>query len=173
MQNPSLAARIVILATALACRPDTQVVQQGTMADANSAAIADTIMSLGNAAFAAGSAKNLAGLFSYFSSQTSFLSVGTIIPSWPRHQKEAKEFFATLHSVKFEPLDYKVEVLSPDLALWYGTYRHTYTDMAGKATTGTSAQTWVWIREDNTWRIRHVHVSDPPLQAPSHPGTTR
>jgi len=173
MPNAPGTACIVILATAVACSSAPQVVQQGTMPDANRAAIADTVTALGNAAFAAGSAKNLDSLFSFFSGQTSFLSVGTIVPSWPEHQKGAKEFFATLRSVKFEPLDYKVEVLTPDVALWHGTYRHSYTDMAGKTSTGTSAQTWVWVREDGTWRIRHVHVSDPPTTAPSHPATAK
>jgi uncharacterized protein (TIGR02246 family) len=167
MQNAPRAACIAIFATAIACSSSPQVVQQGTMSDANRAAIADTIEGLSNAAFAAGNAKNLDSLFAFFSPQTSFLSVGEIVQSWPEHQKEAKAFFATLRSVKFEPLDYKVEVLTPDVALWRGTYRHTFTDSAGKATSGTSAQTWVWVREGSTWLIRHVHVSDPPLKTAS------
>jgi len=130
--------------------------------DARRAAIADTIRSLGDAAFAAVSNRDLDRLFELFDPAVSFINEGDFIKSWEQHQANSRMFFRTLKSIQMEPFDYRVEVLSPDVAVWSGRYRFTQVDSAGVTTTGTNAQSWVFQREASGWRIRHIHISAPP-----------
>jgi uncharacterized protein (TIGR02246 family) len=124
-------------------------------------AIADTVRSIGQATFNAGSARDLDRMYANFSPGTTLTVSGQIAPSWPAHQEQARAFYRTLRAVSYEPMVHGVDVLSPEVAIWRGRYRYTFTDSAGTVTSGTAAQTWVFVREDRRWRIVHAHISAP------------
>jgi uncharacterized protein (TIGR02246 family) len=139
----------------------TPLPDAGQLTESHRVALADTIRSLGDSIFAAGNVKDLDGLFRYFDPSVSFLDNGAFIPSWEKHKEGARPFYRSLKSVHFEPMDVRVEVLSPDVVVWSGRYRYANVDSLGVTASGTNGQTWVFVRENVGWRVRHIHISTP------------
>lgn len=63
----------------------------------------------------------------------------------------------------------EVEVLSPDIAVVYFTRRLRLTWAGGETREMESAETNVWVRTPEGWKIAHTHSSVPERVAPAPP----
>ncbi len=123
--------------------------------------IVRTIRGLANSAFEAASKLDVGRFHSYFSNTNLCVINGMVIPSWDAHREEVRAWFSSLREARYNQDEARVEVLTPDVAVWVRTWTFRGVDKAGSETTAAGAQTWVFAHQDDEWRIVHSHLSEP------------
>jgi len=153
-------ASLVLVFAANALAPHASGAQVSLSAGQRSA-IADSVGSVMDSVFAAGSRPDLNRMYSFFSANTSLLHDGKP-EDWKEHQGGTRAFYKTLRSADLRPLAHEIDVLSPTVALWRGQYSYSFADSAGHTISGIAATTWVLARNSSGWHIVHLHMSNPP-----------
>ena len=150
-----------VAGTMAGCAPPPAA-SSAAMSPAQQKAVADSVRTVTDSVWAAGNRRDLDRLFGFYSVNCTLLQDGRPDP-WPAHQAAARVFYSSLQAAEVRPLDYGIDVLSPTVAVWHGTYSYKLTDKTGKVISGAAANTWVLHREPGGWRIVHVHISNPPV----------
>ena len=151
---------VFLLCFTFSCQKAEEVAEEVTLDEAKKSEIADTIKELTAEVFNAGS-RDLDEMFSYCSDNTITIEHGKIDYSWEEHKKNAKAMMANIVDYKSTMGDVEVDVLSADVAILYGFYSYRITDESDNIFEGTNAWTWVFVDEEGSWKIRHVHISAP------------
>ncbi len=151
---------VFLLYFTFACQQGEELAEEVTIDETKKSEIAETIKELTANVFNAGS-RDLDEMFSYFSDNTITIEYGKIDYSWEEHKKNAKAMMANIVDFKHTMGDVDVDVLSEDVAILYGFYSYMMKDKSDNIFEGTNAWTWVYVNEQGSWKIRHVHVSAP------------
>ena len=123
--------------------------------------IAKTVEALVESTFQALNQLDADRFYSHFSDATLHAMNGLVVPSWHDHMEQGRKFIASLREAHYELGEARVEVLTPDVAVWLGTWSFAATDKGGAKTSAVAAQTFVCARQSGTWKIVHSHVSEP------------
>jgi uncharacterized protein (TIGR02246 family) len=143
----------------VSCQP-----MEDALTDLEKQEIANTIKQVTQENFTIVSQLDTAQIYSGFSQQTTVAYDGKLVESWESQMKYGKALYANLSEAKLTISEMKVDVLSRDVAVLYGTYHYSYTDKSGNTMTGNPAWTWVFARENDRWMVRHAHISNSPEQ---------
>ena len=122
--------------------------------------ISATLKQLTTEIYAKASRLDTAQIFADYSPQTTLVYDGQLIP-WEAQLAGAKALFGNLREAVLTIDQMEVDVLSPNTAVLYGKYHYKYTDKCDHTVTGNPAWTWIFVRENNVWKIRHAHLSYP------------
>ena len=150
----------LVLCFTFSCQKAEEVAEEVTLDEAKKSEIADTIKELTAEVFNAGS-RDLDEMFSYCSDNTITIEHGKIDYSWEEHKKNAKAMMANIVDYKHTMGEVEVDVISTDVAILYGFYSYMMKNTSDNIFEGKDAWTWVFVNEEGTWKIRHVHVSAP------------
>lgn len=112
-----------------------------------------------NTTFAAANEKNAEKFYLSFSDSTTGVFNGTWIDSWKEFKIGGAAFYNSLNKIEYTITNSKVDVLSNNVALIYGQYKLSAVDTAGNQINESSAWTWVCNRQNDQWKIVHVHGS--------------
>lgn len=151
---------VILLCFTFGCQKGEEVAEEATLDEAKKSEIAETIKELTAEVFNAG-IRDLDETFSYFSDNTIAIEHGKIDYSWEEHKKNAKVMMANIVDYKLTMGEVEVDVLSADVAILYGFYSYMMKDKSDNIFEGTNAWTWVFVNEEGSWKIRHVHLSTP------------
>ncbi len=151
---------VFLLCFTFSCQQGEEVAEEVTLDEAKKSEIAETIKELTAEVFKAGG-RDLDEMFSYFSDNTITIEHGKIDYSWEEHKKNAKAMMANIVDYKYTMGEVEVDVLSADVAILYGFNSYMVKDTSDNIFEGTDAWTWVYVNEEGSWKIRHVHISSP------------
>ncbi|MFC2161931.1 YybH family protein [Acidobacteriota bacterium] len=150
---------VLVLCFTFSCKNGEEVV--GELDEAQKAKISETVKQLSREAYEMGSSNDLDRMYTHFSDKAITIEMGKIDYSWEHKKKVALELMANFEESKFIIDEMEVDVLSSDVAIVYGIYQFSMTDKSGNTFAGKNAWTWVFSLEEQSWKIRHIHVSTP------------
>lgn len=109
--------------------------------------------------------RDTANVYTSYSDNFAAFSGGKLIivpESWDEFMANGKESIASRAPVTYEITESRIDVLSPTVVNHHFIYKRK-TFLAEDMTPETStACTWTYVLEGNTWKIRNAHLSYPP-----------
>jgi uncharacterized protein (TIGR02246 family) len=88
-----------------------------------------------------------------------FGSAGGLVLGTAQLRSNITTAYRSLRGQRFETMEQRVGVLGPDAAVTTGWGNFTSTDTTGTEAQGLQAFTFVWVRQEGTWRVLQAHFS--------------
>lgn len=128
-------------------------------------AIADTVKQLAQALFDAENQRNADVFIGQATDDPDFhyISSGNLFPSKDSLSRAAHGRVRSLQALTYTLKDGYVTVLSPDAAVFTGSYDEVAVDSAGKSSQFRDGWTAVYARRHGQWKIVHGHFSRAPV----------
>ena len=128
-------------------------------------AIADTVKQLAKALFDAENQRNADVFIGQATDDPDFhyISSGNLFPSKDSLSKAAHGRVKSLKALTYTLKDGYVTVLSPDAAVFTGSYDEVAVDSTGKSSQFRDGWTAVYARRHGQWKIVHGHFSRAPV----------
>ncbi len=134
------------------------------LSDRQRTAIADTVKQLAKALFDAENQRNADVFIGQATDDPDFhyISSGNLFPSKDSLSRAAHSRVKSLKALTYTLKDGYVTVLSPDAAVFTGSYDEVAVDSAGKSAQFRDGWTAVYARRHGQWKIVHGHFSRAP-----------
>ena len=134
-------------------------------------AIADTVKQLAKALFDAENQRNADVFIGQATDDPDFhyIASGNLFPSKDSLSKAAHSRVKSLKALTYTLKDGYVTVLSPDAAVFTGSYDEVAVDSAGKSTQFRDGWSAVYARRHGQWKMVAGHFSRAPAAPPSPP----
>lgn len=157
----AVATVALVLSATVSCAPSAPA----ALSDAQRAAIADTVKQQAARLYEAENRRDADVFIAEATDDPDFRYVanGNLFPSKDSLSKSAHARVKSLKSLTYTLKDAGVTVLSPDAAVFTGSYDETAVDSTGKTLTFRDGWTAVYARRNGQWKIVHGHFSRAPV----------
>ena len=108
-------------------------------------------------------AKDAETALSYYTEDAAIVSNGYLYPSFQEFAEHVREFYASLRKVDtatWEDVD--IRVINPDTAIYTAKFRWRSTDTRGETLNLQGVWTAVYVRDQDSWKIKMRHESFTP-----------